>query len=827
MKNIKDIIKFINTTRKNKKFKWEKEGEELLQKIKTNNYQKKELKNILSILLLTEEIPKNFAIKLWLTNAKIEEKINNNKDQYKKLVKAYDILLKNKHPLYLFLKEKIADDLNRSFDHNLVKITDENINQLKNILNAFAVRNATVNYCQGFNLISAFFLEMTNFKEEESFYLFCRFIEEIIPYDYYFFGIGIEAEMEIVIQLLSKYEPEMNNYIQKIQGCDLILYGLITQFVTSLFSYKADRNITIFFYTCMFGFYSLEENKEDIYFYFYRLILAIFKTFRKEILKVKDDKQFSELLEMNKLSKERMQSIIYFTLFDESKESLDINYAKNIREERVNKIFNKKKLKFKFKNQHGLECNINYPVCLDETEFDSKFYLSTYYAKGRIPKKNQNNNIIIENEDENILSDIIIERRKHYCQIKKIKKLYSNYTWEKEGKEIFNQIINNNNNYDKKKLKGILSILLLTQPISKNILQLLWQSCTRLDEMINNNKDQYIKLIKAFDILIKNKHPFYIYIKNKIAKDLNRTFSGEKEFKTEENIIKLGNILHSFTVRNVSLNYCQGLNTIAGYLLKVLDFSEEKAFYLFLILLEQILPYDYYLFGIGVEIDLNVINIILRKYEKDLMEYLDKIQGNMIIIAVLTQFITSLFTFKMDENISNILFNCFFGFFLLEENKENVFFYFYKIIIGIFKSFKDELMNCKNFKDVSKVFNFEKKQNKDIIDSIIYYTLFESENDFDLNEAKNIRQTELNKIIATRKEKFKFENKENIKCNLNYPICVEECNSFPLQSKVTYEKINKKDENNINNNEIKENELNDEEILKDIIVERRNHFCQK
>ena len=134
MKNIKDIIKFINTTRKNKKFKWEKEGEELLQKIKTNNYQKKELKNILSILLLTEEIPKNFAIKLWLTNAKIEEKINNNKDQYKKLVKAYDILLKNKHPLYLFLKEKIADDLNRSFDHNLVKITDENINQLKNII---------------------------------------------------------------------------------------------------------------------------------------------------------------------------------------------------------------------------------------------------------------------------------------------------------------------------------------------------------------------------------------------------------------------------------------------------------------------------------------------------------------------------------------------------------------------------------------------------------------------------------------------------------------------------------------------------------------------
>ena len=64
MKSIKDVIKFINTTRKKNKFKWEKEGEELLQKLKSNNYQKKELKDTLSILLLTEEIPINFAMLL-------------------------------------------------------------------------------------------------------------------------------------------------------------------------------------------------------------------------------------------------------------------------------------------------------------------------------------------------------------------------------------------------------------------------------------------------------------------------------------------------------------------------------------------------------------------------------------------------------------------------------------------------------------------------------------------------------------------------------------------------------------------------------------------
>ena len=834
MKSIKDVIKFINTTRKKNKFKWEKEGEELLQKLKSNNYQKKELKDTLSILLLTEEIPINFAIKLWLTSAKIEERINNNKEQYKKLVKAFDILLKNDHPLYLFLKNKIGIDLNRSFDQNQVKITEENIIQLRNILYAFTVRNASLNYCQGYNTISAFFLQMTNFKEEESFYLFCRLMEDIFPYDYYFCGIGIEAEMEIINQLLNKYEPEIMAYCQKKQGCEFIIISLITQIITSLFSYKADKNIEIFFYTCIFSFYSLEEekDKDNIYYYFYKIILAIFKTFKKEILKVKNDKQLSDLLNIEKLSKERIQSIIYFTLFDDSKTCLDISYAKNLRKEYVNKIFKEKNLKFKFNNNKGLECNINYPVCLDENEFEPKFYLSVYYTKGKTQKINEENNIIIENDDDKILSEIIIERRRHYCQIKKLKKMYADYSWEKEGKEIFDQISNKeNNNYDKKKFKEILSILFLNKSLDKNTIQNLWQSCTKLDELMEKNKGQYTKLIKAFDILIKNKHPFLIHIKNKISRDLNRTFGDDKKYQTEENIIKLRNILYSFTIRNISLNYCQGLNTIVGYLLKKMDFSEEKVFYLFLILLEQILPYDYYLMGIGVEIDVNVIGILLRKYEKNLMEYLDNHDGNMIIFGVFTQFITSLCTFKMDENISNILFNCFFGFFLLEENKENLFFYFYKIIIAIFKCFKDELMRCKNYKEINNVLNFEKIKNKDDIDCIIYYALFESQNEFDLNEAKNIRQNELNKIIEKRKEKFNFSNNEKIKCNLNYPICIEECNKdCPIHLKVTYEKISKeeKEENNINQNEIVENEeINDEDILKDIIIERRKHFCQQ
>ena len=828
MKRIKDVIKFINQTRKKNNYHWEKEGEELLQKIKSGNYNKPELKEILSVLLLTEEIPMDFVPKLWLTCAQIEENINKNKDQYKKLIKAYDILLKNKHPLYIFLENKMSVDLNRSFNPDEVKATNENIIQLKNILQSFTVRNVSLNYCQGYNTIAAFFLQITKFLEEQSYYLFIRLMEDILPYDYYLFGIGIEAETSIINQLLEKYEPEIISHLNKSEGNDLILFSLLTQLITSLFTFKIDRNLTIFFFNCIFGFFSLEAHKEDIFYYFYKIILAIFNTLKNDILKSKNDNQLNEIIFLENISKEKIQSIIYFTLFDNSKNTLDIDFAKKIRKECIYKIIQEKKIKFKYNNDEGLICNINYPICLEENEVKSKLYLNNYYTKGiDIKNENNNNNIIIniENDEVNILKDIIIERRNHYCQIKSIIKGF-NYTWEKEGKEFLVEINNINDKSDKKKLKKILSILLLKENIPINLIPNLWESCTHLEEKINKNKDQYSKLIKAFDILIKNEHPFYIYIKRKISVDLNRTFSKNKEFQTQENIEKLKNILYAFTIRNCSLNYCQGLNSIVGYFLKMINFSEEKAFYLYLILLEEILPYDYYLFGIGVETDINVINMILKKYEKDLIEHLESIQADLIIFGILTQFVTSLFTFKINLSLTNTFYNILFGFYLLEENKENLFYYFYKIILALFKTFKDDLIRLKDFKDITTVFNLEKDLSNENIERIIYYSLFESENDFDLNEIKLIRQNELEKIIKNKKAKFKFNNEKGIKCNLNYPLCVEDHNEIsPIQLKVKYEKIESNEQKE--ENEIKNNEQNDDDILKDIVVERRKHFCQK
>ncbi len=248
MKKNKEVIKFINQTKKKHNYHWEKEGEEFIEKLESKKFDRKELKNILSILLITEDIPIDFVPKLWLTSGQIKQKIENNKGQYQKLVKAFDILLKNEHPLYHYVKDKISRDLNRSFNRNTIQVTDENIVQLRNILYAFAVRNVSLNYCQGFNTIVAFFLQMTKFSEEESYYLFLILMEELLPYDYYLFGIGIEAEIPILFKLLEKYEPEITNHFSEKEGFELDIYGLLSQFITSLFTFKMEQSITVFFF---------------------------------------------------------------------------------------------------------------------------------------------------------------------------------------------------------------------------------------------------------------------------------------------------------------------------------------------------------------------------------------------------------------------------------------------------------------------------------------------------------------------------------------------------------------------------------------------------
>ena len=64
---------------------------------------------------------------------------------------------------------------------------------------------------------------------------------------------------------------------------------------------------------------------------------------------------------------------------------------------------------------------------------------------------------------------------------------------------------------DKEKLKEkIRDYLLLNLNADDESNSSFWIMCSGINEEINKNEDQYENLVKAFDILTKKRHPFYL-----------------------------------------------------------------------------------------------------------------------------------------------------------------------------------------------------------------------------------------------------------------------------------------------------------------------------
>ena len=152
-------------------------------------------------------------------------------------------------------------------------------------------------------------------------------------------------------------------------------------------------------------------------------------------------------------------------------------------------------------------------------------------------------------------------------------------------------------------------INLQKKPLNKaffqnNLKKFLFQSKSFI-KLINNGIPKYLREF-VWDVVIGEKyynHKYFKYdeeekiynsfLKNskkhiQIERDLNRTFIKESE-KNSQNIQKLRNILNC--INQYNKGYCQGMNFIAGYLLKLTNFDEIKTFYIFKNILKDIQGY--------------------------------------------------------------------------------------------------------------------------------------------------------------------------------------------------------------------------------------------
>ena len=225
------------------------------------------------------------------------------------------------------------------------------------------------------------------------------------------------------------------------------------------------------------------------------------------------------------------------------------------------------------KNKLNINEKYSYYIISSKTKNISSFF-SLKKAKDifvnwiKLLNKTNNFNNILDNSE---------------IEINKIKVEITNNIKQNKLLNVFQE--NFNNYFSSKNNKTFIKLILSGMP--DFLRPIIW---ILILEKNNKNKKQ----LSIKDYLCQNNNSQNL---KQINKDINRTFIiNHNDNKSnividEDKINKLKHILIAISNYNPEIGYTQGMNHIIGFLLKVTNFDEEKAFYLSILIIDKIKGY--------------------------------------------------------------------------------------------------------------------------------------------------------------------------------------------------------------------------------------------
>jgi hypothetical protein len=379
-----------------------------------------------------------------------------------------------------------------------------------------------------------------------------------------------------------------------------------------------------------------------------------------------------------------------------------------------------------------------------------------------------------------------------------------------------------------KKEKSLIKDLLYN-PIPSEMRPKYWVIISGARQEMINNPGYYDKL-KTLAKMAPN-NPFI----KPISLDLRRTFPAEAFFKDETNLEKLNNILLAFSFRNsISIGYCQGFNFIVGRILMVTG-KEEDTFWIFTKIVEDFLPFDFYLKFTGVRIDTSIVSSLLSKT----LDYYNKSEELKICLSnLVTRCFISLYCEIVGMDVSNNIIDIFF-------------IYGERILYRSFTYIAYFLCN-KEFRnyDIERIHEvlLNKLEKLDDTDLLNYFLLTNHKiNDSYIKENRKKKKDKIYEQNMSFRESI--AGNESVNCDLRTPYCVynEDINNiekynefkiFKLKKNTQYfenyfeEKLKEKNKNDIiiineNNSSSKKETKVTLEDLDNVLVERHPHVCNK
>ena len=285
---------------------------------------------------------------------------------------------------------------------------------------------------------------------------------------------------------------------------------------------------------------------------------------------------------------------------------------------------------------------------LDDYNLDQQTinFFKKIIKSDKLCKKEKETNINQKNKDDNIIFNFKSNKQFRTITDKSLKSIM--FSLKYLDKSEYTSILCLNKNFNKKMLKTIYKNLLLNKEQNKKLdikkhLEI-WKIILKYKEI--KKEYDYAKIKES------NKDPNKKIISSDIIDlDILRTFfTTNKEEKKE----KLCNILKAIASELPELNYYQGMNQIAAFLLNICDDNEEEAFYIFMSFLKNSK------YSTLFENDLAKMNCLFYQFERLLSLYLPEIHLFFKVSSInsgyfISPWFITLFTntFIDDENKNN------------------------------------------------------------------------------------------------------------------------------------------------------------------------------
>ncbi|KAL1821769.1 hypothetical protein ACET3Z_016638 [Daucus carota] len=173
-----------------------------------------------------------------------------------------------------------------------------------------------------------------------------------------------------------------------------------------------------------------------------------------------------------------------------------------------------------------------------------------------------------------------------------------------------------------------------------------------------------------------------------IDHDIPRTYPGHPYLDTKEGQASLKRVLVGYSFRNPNVGYCQGLNYVAALLLLVMK-TEEEAFWMLAVLLEDVLANDCYTSNLsGCHVEQRVFKDLLMKHCPKLCAHLETLEFDVSIVA--TEWFLCLFAKSLPSETTLRVWD------ILFYEGTNVLF---RVALALFMMKEDELVLTQNVGD--------------------------------------------------------------------------------------------------------------------------------